>query len=274
MTEAFKEFGVQIKVRPRQVSISNYYHGVQTNEKTVRSNICGWNGSMARRLGAYISNFREDFSGFVTLTYPDVYPNDGKVVKAHWRAFVERLRRKGWFEDYSLVWFLEFQERGAPHFHFLCTGWIEKKWVAEAWAEITDGNVQSCSRVEALRNPEAAGCYAMKYAMKSEQKVVPEGFKNVGRFWGCSGKKIHKGLPRQPSVAAAIPGRSCGDVLNKIKEIETISGIKVFHHDYGAMIYGSRRTIREVYRILCLKNVITNRVGLRPDTSTLRTLDG
>lgn len=55
----------------------------------------------------------------VTLTYPGdwetVAPN-GRAVKAHLRAFFERFKR-AWGGYPVCVWKLEFQRRGAPHYH-------------------------------------------------------------------------------------------------------------------------------------------------------------
>jgi hypothetical protein len=38
-----------------------------------------------------------------------------------------------------------------------------------------------------MEKPHAAGAYAAKYLKKQEQKEVPEGFSDVGRFWGLFG---------------------------------------------------------------------------------------
>jgi len=46
--------------------------------------------------------------------------------------------------------------------------------------------------VEKLRKPEAAGAYAAKYAAKNYQKLVPEEYREVGRFWGKFGTVVVK----------------------------------------------------------------------------------
>lgn len=251
-------FGTVVKRRRRSITISPYYEGMQSNEKNnYRANIVGWNSGMARRLGNYIDNFRTDFTGFVTLTYPASYPCNGVTVKRHWRAFIERLRRTNWFDENSIIWFLEFQERGAPHFHFLCTGWIQKDWVAENWAQITQGDIHACSRVEALRNPEVAGCYARKYAQKSEQKEIPQGFQHVGRMWGCSGNKISKGMPRQPVVVAALKGCLPVDLFHVIETVERLYKLRVAQTLSGMVIYGSVTQIQGAFRWLEENTAIT-----------------
>lgn len=140
----------------------------------------------------------------VTLTYPGEWRSvagDGLAVKRHMKAFYRRLGRyfsargaPGW----SALWFLEFQRRGAPHLHLIL--WRVgldhgerrefRRWVAVAWSEIV-GHADSVERARHLR----AGTrveqmrvkhfgYAVKYAQKCEQKLVPDGFSSVGRFWG------------------------------------------------------------------------------------------
>lgn len=62
-----------------------------------------------------ISNSEPELPSLITLTYPETYPVDGRVVKAHFRALKERIRRK--FGDYSYFCCQEYQARGAPHLH-------------------------------------------------------------------------------------------------------------------------------------------------------------
>jgi len=57
---------------------------------------------------------------FVTLTYPSSFPTDYTVYKKHLDTFLKRLRRA--FPNVWAIWRLEFQKRGAPHFHILIFG--------------------------------------------------------------------------------------------------------------------------------------------------------
>ena len=41
-----------------------------------------------------------------------------------------------------------------------------------------------------MKYPGGAASYAAKYAAKSDQKVVPDGYEGVGRFWGHWGVKV------------------------------------------------------------------------------------
>ena len=111
-----------------------------------------------------ISNSEPELPSLITLTYPETYPIDGRVVKAHFRALKERIRRK--FGDYSYFCCQEYQKRGAPHLHIATNidlrqcGEITKlhrgagqrrpafethkptqDWLFSAWAEIVSNDL-------------------------------------------------------------------------------------------------------------------------------------
>lgn len=69
----------------------------------------------------------------LTLTYPrewEAWAPSAATVKAHLRAFVERWYR--WFGVRPvMLWKLEFQRRGAPHFHVLAA--MPRRWSASPW---------------------------------------------------------------------------------------------------------------------------------------------
>jgi hypothetical protein len=86
---------------------------------------------------------------------------------------------------------MEFQSRGAPHFHICLTGRVDKEKVSKAWNRIAGQNdpdhLRVGTKIQMMEKPHAAGAYAAKYLKKQEQKEVPEGFSDVGRFWGLFG---------------------------------------------------------------------------------------
>lgn len=155
----------------------------------------------------------------MTLTYGANFPMDGRKVKRDLNLVLTRLRQT--FGSFSYLWFLEFQRRSAPHIHILC-GLPHpddkcRVWFAGLWAGIASGGqdwsysqvYESCGRLkrgarlctmgairhrytvepkywEGVRSSDGAARYAVKYALKTYQKVVPDCYRNVGRFWGCS----------------------------------------------------------------------------------------
>jgi hypothetical protein len=146
----------------------------------------------------------------VTLTSPanwrEVYAAEGvsggRLLKAHLEAFRKRLGRfleaRG-VVSWSALWFLEFQQRGAPHVHVLVFGCkldepvrrSLRSWCGRAWSSVVGnpdlvelGKHRRAGTQVARMKAKHFG-YAVKYATKTEQKVVPEDFRDVGRFWGC-----------------------------------------------------------------------------------------
>lgn len=157
-----------------------------------RRNITAWTPGAARRLVLAARNGDVTLGYMITLTYPSVFPQDGREVKRHWAAMRKWLVRRG----VCGLWFLEFQDRGAPHYHVFVNVEVPYLAVAAAWYRICDTgdkkHLVAGTRVEQLREVDAAARYAEKYAIKPEQKVVPEQFRDVGRFWGrFGGYRLH-----------------------------------------------------------------------------------
>lgn len=132
-----------------------------------------------------------DFQGFVTLTYPRRYPRDGKTCKKHLNTFLTHLRKD--YKGIKYFWFMEFQERGAPHFHVFLSCLVPgKTYVSPLWYRIVNSgdraHLKAGTNVVRLRTSKDVIRYATSYAKKITQKMTPEDFACVGRFWGCSRK--------------------------------------------------------------------------------------
>lgn len=153
------------------------------------------------RMRRYLRECRAVYAHMVTLTYPADYPTDGARSKEHLRRYLQEVRR--WDEktnplaksDFSAFWFLEFQERGAPHYHIFFNRCPPKDFNSSTWYRIVNSedekHLRAGTRTEYLRRGRAGTIsYASKYAAKAEQKSVPVGYENVGRFWGVCGDRI------------------------------------------------------------------------------------
>lgn len=150
------------------------------------------------RLAFVISNTDVEFLSMMTLTYPSVYPSDGKNVKRQLNKFLTYAKRK--FGEFSYLWFLEFQRRNAPHIHILTTldepTFKQRAIYSNMWAKVVTEDGQERNKVrrvhrhhtawELIRSEYGAKGYVLKYALKPWQKAVPPQYKNVGRFWGTS----------------------------------------------------------------------------------------
>jgi len=165
----------------------------------VRDRVIGFSAGASTRMRRYLRECLAEYSIMLTLTYPGFYPSNGKQVKEHLRRFLQEVRReyiRRHSDDggHSSFWFLEFQARGAPHFHIFTTWSPEKEWVSRRWYEIVNSedvrHLHAGTRVEILSRGRAGTIkYALKYAVKQEQKAVPEEYENVGRFWGIHGRR-------------------------------------------------------------------------------------
>ncbi len=139
-----------------------------------------------KRLRFLLRNVADTMEYEAGLTYPNEFPNDGLLVKEHFHKLRQRLNYRG----YKFIWVLEFQRRGAPHFHMLLNKYIKEEDLAKMWFDIVgSGDVKHLRRgvhVEVIRSKDKMASYFVTYITKQDQKQVPEEYKNVGRFWGSS----------------------------------------------------------------------------------------
>lgn len=136
---------------------------------------------------------------FVTLTTRAIlHPREAKE---HLRAFLKRLERK--FPRIALVWRMEYQKRGAPHFHLIIYNvpFIDKRYIQEVWGDIV-GQSKPFTRIESIKTYKHLISYVSKYA----GKVDVVGFNNgayqaenpgsvyanesAGRVWGWFKKEL------------------------------------------------------------------------------------
>jgi hypothetical protein len=159
---------------------------------------------------------------FATLTYPGEFSKD-------WRDWKNDLNR--WINNHLQVryakcwgvWRLEFQKRGAPHFHLLIWDgprmaplevWCPQlrqmvviadpgnphntgvyKWLSISWYGVVksgdERHLAAGTRIEPIYSINGVGFYTSKYLAKlPDGKFVP--VEHTGRFWGCFGRKYWK----------------------------------------------------------------------------------
>lgn len=131
---------------------------------------------------------------FVTLTYPREFPLEPTTLKHHFDAFSKRLRRT--FPRSSAIWKLEYQKRGAPHYHLVVMGvpFLARQWLSRAWAEVVgtgdERHLRAGTQVARCFSARKAVTYAAKYVAKVADSVPAS---HRGRFWGAIGRS---NLPR------------------------------------------------------------------------------
>ena len=185
---------------PRPVAATIYRNGVvlwyparPAAGGGVREEVSFFSSRSRRRLAFAVQNCEGSLTHMTTLTYPRHYPPDGRRVKSHLNRILSwmRARHAATCGTLEYVWWLEFQRRGAPHFHILHNypAWtrqeLSQRWY-DAVGSLDARHLSAGTRMEKLREVDGAARYATKYATKAEQKAVPTGYENVGRFWGMS----------------------------------------------------------------------------------------
>lgn len=156
----------------------------------IRGQIKGFSRAARKRLLETIAKIRrDDVTQFVTLTYPGEYSPDPLRWKRDLATFIKRLKRAQ--PNCAGIWRLEFQKRGAPHFHIILYGTTTnakrlRQWVSLAWYEIVgSGDIRHKNvgtRVDPIKSRRHAVNYASKYAAKIADDVNP-----TGRQWGKFG---------------------------------------------------------------------------------------
>ena len=167
----------------------------------------GFSDSSRRRLIQKMAqwNLNDLHAYFITLTYPAIYAADWEVWKRDLDVLFKRLERK-----YPMLigscWRVEFQKRGAPHFHLIavtskpCKNLVLfRSQIAEMWSEIVaDGykmsggdmvayapekekHLRAGTGVEAVQGRKQLMAYVSKYLAKVDQANAPGEW---GRNWG------------------------------------------------------------------------------------------
>lgn len=144
---------------------------------------------------------------FVTLTYHNDFPTEFTEYKRHLDVFFKRLRRA--FPKFGAIWKLEFQKRGAAHYHILLFGVdYARAWdrIPEMWNDIVAPDdmehllfhlgelPESVPCVQEIQSWRGVRAYASKYLCKLDTTTD-----NTGRFWGVRGD-----VPFSPLLAMKI----------------------------------------------------------------------
>jgi hypothetical protein len=179
------------------------------NETGGRGEILKFSYEAEKRMRLMLEDTADVWNFMAGVTYPAEFPTDGKRVKKNIHALKEWFKRQG-VKD--IAWCLEFQARGAPHVHFLLSSDVDKEKFSAAWYKIVGSgdllHLAAGTSIEPVRSKEKARTYFLSYARKRKQKDVPENFKNVGRFWGCTRKaeELATYVYRYPTEEALMHG--------------------------------------------------------------------
>jgi hypothetical protein len=128
---------------------------------------------------------------FIGLTYHRDWPATPAGCRAQLRAFLKSLRRQ--YPNTAVIWRLEFQRRGAPHYHLLVVGtpFVDSELVTTWWGDIAHGESEYHGRMATNTQQIKTWYHACAYVSKEIAKVSQSkwGEKN-GRYWGVEGRQF------------------------------------------------------------------------------------
>lgn len=169
----------------RLKTTSDAHHG---SKQTIRGKVTTFSRKSRRRLLEFFARTEQTDSPrvFLTLTYPSNMTS-AKIGKQHLRAFFERVRRR--YPKASAVWRIEYQKRGAVHFHllFFSLPYWKADDIRSVWSEII-GEENPRIQIETIRSKRRSTWYVSKYIAK----VSPDAFVSLsnlpysheGNHWG------------------------------------------------------------------------------------------
>lgn len=185
-----------------------------------RGNVDDFTGASRKRLLEKLARLKPpQYDGyryrvsFLTLTTKRIlHP---RLAKDYLASFFKRVARK--FPQLAAVWRMEFQKRGAPHFHVILynTPYIDKSWIQSAWGDIVD-EARPFTRIERVKSYRHLMGYAGKYLAKVgddpgfNSGAYLTGFggsaydenDSIGRHWGVYNSA---GLPFDEEIEGTIP---------------------------------------------------------------------
>jgi hypothetical protein len=216
---------VTVQGRLVKVQIKRMNKGKRKGGGGTRGKVTAFSKKSRKRLLEMFNRFEiNDKVIFMTLTYGQKFPETKEVRERHRLAFLERLRR--WAPEASGVWRIEYQKRGAPHFHFIMFDlpFLPKANLKAMWGEIIGSEYWDTSnqqnpeppftRIEAIHNPRHLMNYVSKYVAKLPDAAPGGGGFNIdpylhaienhqGRWWGTHNREK---LPYAEATSIAFYG--------------------------------------------------------------------
>lgn len=159
---------------------------------------------------------------FVTLTYPDEFPIEFEQFKRDLHNFFRSFFRR--FPDAGFIWKLEFQKRGAAHYHMLLWG-VEvetaRAVIPSIWFKVAgngdkrhllwhEGKLRNTSHcVSVPRSWQGVKSYVSKYMAKVDERT-----ERSGRFWGVRGN-----VPFSPLLAFRVDVKTALEFRRKVRRL-------------------------------------------------------
>lgn len=150
----FKDYKIIKKEKPKQEPVQlELDFSIPTPSNGKRDDNIVRTQTQIRRL----VNSNQDFTKFVTLTFAENL-QDIKIANRHFNKFIMRLKYQ--YFDLKYLAIIEFQKRGAVHYHFLCNlPYVKNYKLSEIWG---NGFV----KINKIKNVTNLGAYVCKYLRK------------------------------------------------------------------------------------------------------------
>jgi hypothetical protein len=184
----------------------------------------------------------------LTLTYPAQYPSHFEIHKRHLDSFHKRLGRAR-DSGFAAFWRLEYQRRGAPHYHILIAFDQQvsvralQDWARRAWFEVVDSGdrrhldhgVDVRPVYQPAGGPGALVRYLVKYLGKLDESTG-----HTGRCWGEWGE-----MPEACRCATVFETREgFVEFLRRVRRWGKRSRyLRRIHNVHGLRLYGDGPSI-------------------------------
>jgi hypothetical protein len=171
----------------------------------LRGNVVAFSKESRLRLFKLLHTLKFKTITFMTLTYPLEFPTEPRIYKAHLKEFRRRFERR--YGNISGIWRLEFQKRGAPHYHILYLNcpFIPVLDLCELWADVVHSTSAAHRKIgvdiELVTNgsnSKLVAAYVGKYVAKVDDRNPLDVKEKPGRWWGKW--NIEENLPIEVEV--------------------------------------------------------------------------
>lgn len=213
-----------LRVYPDMISVSPPSSGGQAGGGK-RNEIKVFSSESRYRLIRMMHTLEFDRVTFATLTYPADFPTEAKKYKAHLKEYRRRFERL--YGPLRAVWRLEFQKRGAPHYHLM---YLNAPFIAVTdwcgmWSDVIKTKDENHRKIGVDVKLVASGgenrlvmSYLAKYVGKVDNATSNSRTEKPGRWWGKWNLEeqipieISLGSRQAESVVSyALASRRCGD---------------------------------------------------------------
>jgi len=186
--EKIELYQMDVKVKKE----STMKKGESDYERAKKTKIMEFSKASEKRLLFICRNSGHMIKSQIALTYHFKIPETGEEIKKQIHHLLIKIQRE--YGKIYYLWVLEFQERGAPHFHLFTSLPADNvicRVIGTAWNKIIKEDEQHLRFQTDSRSmiewKMISGKYlSSQYVSKQKQKQVPENFKDVGRFWAAS----------------------------------------------------------------------------------------